>query len=101
MATSSVRNRTQIVKVATPRGTVEVARQEMRGIEPRRGWEWFWVARRAGTHNWISSPDVRDAIRRATLLPARRPPKWLAVAAADAEHQIADAAGSDGADSDG
>jgi hypothetical protein len=59
------------------------------------------VARRAGTHNWIWASDLRDAIRRATLLPARRPPAGLAAAAADAERQLAGDAGDDGAGSDG
>jgi hypothetical protein len=40
---SAVRNRSDIVTLVTPRGHVEVARQEMRGLRRGSGWRWFWV----------------------------------------------------------
>ena len=84
---SAVRNRSESVTVGTPRGSVEVARQEMRGL--RRGaWGWFWLARRAGNVDWHEATTPAEAIRRATLLPARKPPEWLRQAAATAEAQV-------------
>ena len=46
------------------------------------------LARRKGNADWCEASTAREAIRRATLLPPRRPPKWLGEAAADAERQI-------------
>ena len=85
---SAVRNRSEIVTVATPRGHVEVARQEMRGLRRGSGRTWFWLARRKGNADWCEASTAREAIRRATLLPPRKPPPWLGEAAADAERQI-------------
>jgi hypothetical protein len=85
---SAVRNRSEIVTVVTPRGHVEVARQEMRGLPRASGWAWFWVARRKGLGEWCDGSTAREAIRRATLLPPRKPPAWLGEAAADAERLI-------------
>ena len=91
MAGSSVRNRSTIVTVSTPRGPVEVACQEMRGLSRSSGWSLFWIARRAGRTDWSESTTPREAIRRATLLPPKKPPAWLIAAAAEAERQIDDA----------
>ena len=88
MAGSSVRNRSIIATVSTPRGRIDVARQEMYGIKRERGWQLFWVARRTGTHDWHQATTAREAIRRATLLAAKKPPAWLNGAAANAEGQI-------------
>ena len=85
---SAVRNRSEIVTVVTPRGLVEVARQEMRGLRRASGWAWFWVARRKGHADWCDGSTAREAIRRATLLAPRQPSAWLRQAAADAERQI-------------
>ena len=85
---SAGRNRSEIVTVAPPRGHVEVARQEMRGLRRGSGWTWFWLARRKGNADWCEASTAREAIREATLLPPRRPPPWLGEAAADAERQI-------------
>ena len=52
---SAVRNRSEIVTVVTPRGHVEVARQEMRGLRRGSGWRWFWVARRSGKADWCEA----------------------------------------------
>jgi hypothetical protein len=84
---SAVRNRSESVTVATPRGSVEVVRQEMRD---RRGsgWTWFWLARRAGHVDWHEANTPAEAIRRAILLPARKPPAWLREAAVAAQQQL-------------
>ena len=85
---SAVRDRSEIVTVVTLRGHVEVARHQMRGLRRASGWAWFWVARRKGLGEWCDGSTAREAIRRATLLPPRKPPAWLGEAAADAERQI-------------
>lgn len=85
--TSSVRNRSQPVSHTT-RGRVEVSRQEMRGLRGELGWRWFWVARRAGQQECKEATTARGASRRATLLPPRKPLKWLVEAAASAEGQL-------------
>jgi hypothetical protein len=82
---SAVRNRSAVISVSTPRGRVEVVRQEMKGLRRDRGWRWFWVARRAGQQD---SSTAKEAIRRATLLPARGQAEWLGAAASAAERQI-------------
>jgi hypothetical protein len=74
--------------VRTARGPVEVVRQEMRGLRRGRGWTWFWLARRAGNVDWHAAPTPAEAIRRAVLLPARKPPAWLREAAATAEGKL-------------
>src|SRR5438105_10256740 len=48
MAGSSVRNRSDTVTVETPRGPVEVVRQQWRTQQPRGKWRWEWLARRQG-----------------------------------------------------
>lgn len=85
---SAVRNRSESVTVATPRGPVEVVRQEVRGQRRHTGWTWFWMARRAGNVDWQEASTPAEAIRRAILLPARKPPGWLREAAATAEQQL-------------
>ena len=89
---SAVSNRSDIVTVVTPRGHVEVARQEMRGLRRGSGWRWFWVARRSGKADWCEASTAREVIRKATLLAPRKPPAWLSEVAADAERQIMTAA---------
>lgn len=74
--------------MGTPRGPVEVVRQEVRGLRRNTGWAWFWVARRAGHVDWHEASTPAEAIRRAILLPARKPPVWLREAAASAEAQL-------------
>jgi hypothetical protein len=85
---TAVRNRSATVTVTTPRGPVEVIRQEMRGLRQHSSWTTFWLARRKGRNDWAEADTARDAIRRATLLPPRKPPPWLARAAAHAERLI-------------
>jgi hypothetical protein len=86
---AAVRNRSEIVTVSTPRGTVEVVRQEMQGLKQRRSWTWFWLARRKGKTDWSEASTAPEAIRRATLLPAGKPPSWLHDVAEEAERKMA------------
>lgn len=88
MAGSSVRDRSKIVAVPTPRGGVQVARQEKRGLDQSLGWRMFWFAQRVGQRNWQEATTPEEAIRRAVLLPPRKPPRWLAEVAATAERLI-------------
>jgi hypothetical protein len=85
---NAIRNRSAIVTVATPRGRVEVVRQEMKGLRASLGWTWFWIARRAGQQDWREASTAREAIRRATLLAPKRKVAWLDHAAAAAERQL-------------
>jgi hypothetical protein len=87
---TAVRNRSATVTVATPRGPVEVVRQEMRGLRHRSSWTTFWLARRKGRNDWAQADTAREAIRRATLLTPRKPPPWLLEASADAQRMIDD-----------
>ena len=85
---SAVRNRSDPVTVGTPRGPVEVMRQEVRGLRRNSGWTWSWAARRAGRLDWQEASTAAEAIRRAILLPAAKPPGWLREAAATAQQQL-------------
>jgi hypothetical protein len=67
---------------------VEVVRQEMRGMRRGASWTWFWMARRAGNVDWHEASTPAEAIRRAILLPARKPPAWLRDAAAKADELL-------------
>lgn len=87
-AGGAVRNRSKAVTVATPRGEVEVVRQEMRGQRRGSAWSWFWLAHRRGSGGWSEASTAREAIRRAMLLPPRKLPAWLSEAAAEAEREI-------------
>jgi len=48
MAGRSVANRSEAVTVPTPRGPVEVVRQQWRSQRPGSRWNWEWLARRVG-----------------------------------------------------
>ncbi len=74
--------------MGTPRGRVEVVRQQVRGLRRNSGWTWFWMARRAGNLEWHEASTPGEAIRRAILLPARKPPAWLREAAITAEQKL-------------
>jgi len=63
-------------------------RQEVRRLRRNSGWTWFWAARRAGKLDWQEASTATEAIRRAILLPAGKPPPWLREAAATAEQQV-------------
>jgi hypothetical protein len=64
-AGSAIRNRSEPVTVVTPRGGVEVVRQEMRGLRRGTSRTWFWLARRKGSSGWSEASTAREAIRRA------------------------------------
>ena len=87
-AGNAVRNRSETVTVRTPRGEVEVVRQEMRGLRRGSSWRWFWLAHGRGSGGWSEATTAREAIRRAVLLPPRKAPAWLTEAAAEAQRQI-------------
>jgi len=87
-AGSAVRNRSETVTVPTPRGDVEVVRQESRGLRRGSSWTWFWLARRSGNSGWSEASTAREAIRRAMLLPPRKLPGWLHGVAAEAEREL-------------
>ena len=90
-AGSAVRNRSEIVTVVSPRGQVEVARQEVRGLRRGSSWTWFWLAHRKGGGRWTEASTAREAIRRAMLLPPGKLPAWLYEIAAEAERQVTSA----------
>jgi hypothetical protein len=87
-AGSAIRNRSETVNVETPRGPVEVARQQTRGGARGTSWRWAWLARRRGGGGWSEASTAREAIRHAMLLPPRKVPAWLNEAAAEAERQM-------------
>ena len=87
-AGSAVRNRSETVTVATPRGEVEVLRQEVRGLRRGSSWRWFWLARTRGSAGWSEASTAREAIRRAILLPPRKLPSWLDGTAAEAGRKL-------------
>jgi hypothetical protein len=95
-AGSAVRNRSEAITVVTPRGEVEVVRQEMRGQTRGGSWRWFWLAHRRGSGGWSEASTAREAIRRAMLLPPRKLPAWLNEAAADAERELTAVEAEDG-----
>jgi len=88
MAGSSVRNHSQPVTVQTPRGPVEMVRQQWRSHQPRGKWRWECLARRRGPRDWRQGTTTREAIRQATLLPAGKQPGWLLESAAAAEKEL-------------
>jgi hypothetical protein len=78
MAGRSVANRSETVTVPTPRGPVEVVRQQWRSQRPASRWNWEWLACRAGQRDWRQGSTAREAIRQAALLaPAKQPKRLL------------------------
>jgi hypothetical protein len=88
MSNSADRNRSEIITLATPRGSIDVMHQEMKGLRKSSGWRLFWLARRSGTQNWAQATTAQEAIRKAALLSAGRSPAWLARVAAEASHRL-------------
>jgi hypothetical protein len=74
--------------VATPRGPVEVVRQQWRSQRAGSRWAWEWLARRRGQRDWKQGTTAREAIRQATLLAPGKQPGWLAAAVAEAEREL-------------
>jgi hypothetical protein len=91
MTGRSVANRSEAVTVATPRGPVEVVRQQWRSQRAGSRWSWEWLARRAGQRDWRQGTTAREAIRQAALLSPGKQPKWLLDAAAHAIAELKDA----------
>ena len=101
----AVANRSEPVKVSTPRGPIEVVRQQWHSQRAGSRWQWESLARRGGQRNWKQGSPAREAIRQATLLAPGKQPGWLTAAVADAERGLiaqpaeppADAQASEGA----
>lgn len=90
MAGRSVANRSETVTVPTPRGPVEVVRQQSRSQRAGSRWNWEWLARGAGRRDWRQGSTAREAIRQAVLLGPGKQPKSLLDAAASAGTQLED-----------
>jgi len=88
MAGRSIANRSEAVTVSTPRGPVEVVRQQWRSQRAGSRWQWEWLARRGGQRDWKQGSTAREAIRRATLLAPGKQPGWPTVAVAEAERRL-------------
>ncbi len=90
MAGRSIANRSETVTVFTPRGPVEVVRQQWRSQRAGSRWQWEWFARRGRRHDWKQGSTAREAIRQATLLPPGKQPGWLTAAVEEAERELSD-----------
>jgi hypothetical protein len=88
MAGGAVANRSEPLTVQTPRGPVEVVRQQWRSQRAVSRWQWEWLARRRGQSDWRQGGTAREAIRQATLLPPGKQPGWLAAAVSEAEREL-------------
>jgi hypothetical protein len=90
MSGGSVANRSETVAVPTPRGQLEVARQQWRSQRPGSPWNWECLARRVGQRDWRQASTAREAIRQAVLLAPGTHPKWLLDAAARGSAELED-----------
>lgn len=90
MSGRSIANRSETVTVPTPRGQVEVVRQQWRSQRPGSRWNWEWLARRVGRRDWRQGPTAREAIRQEVFLAPGKQPKWLLDAAARASAELED-----------
>jgi hypothetical protein len=88
MASSGVKNRSEILTLLTPRGLVQVAHQQWRSHRAKSRWEEVWVARRRGQLDWRQSPSAREAIGQALLLAAGKHPAWLLEVADRAQREL-------------
>jgi hypothetical protein len=88
MAGRAVANRSESMRVQTPRGPVDVVRQQWRSQRAGSRWEWEWLARRGGQRDWKQGSTAREAIRQATLLAPGKQPGWLTAAVAEAERGL-------------
>lgn len=84
----AVRDRSQIVSASTPRGDVDLVCQERTGLRKGSGWQRVYLARRARTQDWRDGSTIREAVRRALLLPAGKQPGWLSAVADDLERRL-------------
>ena len=85
----AVRNRSEIITVSTPRGPLQVVRQEMQGLKRGRSWTWFWRARREGKTDWSKASTAVEAFCRATLVGPGKFPSWLNDVGRQAERALA------------
>jgi hypothetical protein len=88
MASSNGRNRSETLTLSSPRGPVEVVRQQWRSQKSSSRWELERMARRSGQRQWRQATSAREAIRQATLLAAGKQSAWLPPAAAQAEREL-------------
>jgi hypothetical protein len=88
MAGRAVANRSEPLRVQTPRGPVDVVRPRWRSQRAGSRWEWEWLARRGGQRDWNQGSTAREAIRQAALLPPGKQPAWLVEAAAKATREL-------------
>jgi hypothetical protein len=88
MSGRSIANRSETVTVPTPRGQVEVVRQQWRSQRPGSRWNREWLARRTGQRDWRQGSTAREAVRHAVLLAPGKQPKWLLDAAARAGAEL-------------
>jgi hypothetical protein len=88
MAGRAVANRSESLSVNTPRGPVEVVRQQWRSQRAGSRWQWEWLARRGGPRDWKQGTTAREAIRQATLLSPGKQPGWLTAAVEAAERGL-------------
>ncbi len=90
MAGRSVGNRSESVTVPASGRSVEVVRQQWRAELPGSPWNWEWLARRVGQHNWRQRSTAREAIRKAVLRAPVKQPKWLLDAGDRASAELED-----------
>jgi hypothetical protein len=88
MAGRAVANRSEPMRVQTPRGPVDLVRRRWRSQRAGSRWKWEWLARRGGQRDWKQGSTAREAIRRATLLAPGKQPGWLTAAVAEAERGL-------------
>jgi hypothetical protein len=81
----AVANRSDSVTVATPRGPVDVIRQQWHSQRAGSRWQWEWLARRDGQRDWKQDSRAREAIRQTMRLPPGKQPGWLTAAVEEAE----------------
>ncbi len=88
MAGRAIANRSEPIRVQTPRGPVDVVRQQWRSQRAGSRWEWEWLARRSGQRDWKQGSTAREAIRQATLVSSGKQPGWPTTAVEEAERGL-------------
>jgi hypothetical protein len=86
----AIRNRSPIVSTSSPRGRVDAAYQERKGLRHSSSWSPVYLARRANTHDWHDGTTLREAVCKALLLPkSGKTPTWLGAVTTALEQQLA------------
>lgn len=88
MAGRAVANRSEPITVPTPRGPIEVVRQQWRSQRAGSRWQSEWLARGGGQRDWKQPTTAREAIRQATLVPPGKQPGWLTAAVGEAKRGL-------------